>query len=157
MMVLELIDKYPKIFPKDEYGKIKNFSVSVPVGWISVLDKMCGAIQKHIDTYRHITDKTDKPCEQVVCTVLKEKFGELRFYYTGGNSFVSGMVQLTSHICDNICCVCGSEEDLGMTMSYITVCCKDCFENGKAASDDWKSMEEVNNLTYERNGTTSIK
>lgn len=148
MNVLDLIKKYPRIFPPRENGKVNTNYTSVPKGWLLVLDHMLGAIQHHVDTYTHVTETESKPVEQVVCIQMKEKFGDLRFYYTGGNAYIAGMVQLATHICSRICSVCSSDCDLGMTVDYIATVCNDCFNNGSTPGETWKPMEEINNLNY---------
>ena len=38
---------------------------------------------------------------------IKEKFGELRFYYSGGDKQVMGMVRFAEHLCNKTCEVTG--------------------------------------------------
>lgn len=40
---------------------------------------------------------------------IKEKFGELRFYYTGGDKQVQGMVNMAEYLCSKTCEVTGEE------------------------------------------------
>lgn len=148
MNVLDLIKKYPRIFPLLENGKVNSSYTFVPEGWIPVLDHMLDAIQHHVDTYVHKTETGSELCEQVVCFLMKETFGSLKFYYTGGNAYIAGMVQLATHICERTCSVCSTEQNLGMSMEYLSTCCKDCFDDGKVPGETWKSMEEINNQTY---------
>lgn len=43
---------------------------------------------------------------------IKEKFGELRFYYTGGDKQVTGMVRFAEHLCNKTCEVTGESGTL---------------------------------------------
>lgn len=45
--------------------------------------------------------------EQVVAEQVKEKFGQLRFYYSGGDDVVHGMVRLAESLSGSLCEECG--------------------------------------------------
>ena len=87
-------ETYPKMFS----GKYGGFAVSA--GWWSMLEKLCAVIQQHVDNH--------KECPQVVVEQIKEKFGTLRFYYQGGDEFVSGAVWLAESLSGNMCEECGA-------------------------------------------------
>ena len=40
---------------------------------------------------------------------IKEKFGGLRFYYTGGDDHVAGMIQFAEYLCNKTCEVTGED------------------------------------------------
>lgn len=66
-----LYKKFPKIFPeKLPYG----FEFSD--GWYDLVFDLLSKLQKQINASK---------CEQIIGIQCKQKFGELRFYYTGGN------------------------------------------------------------------------
>jgi hypothetical protein len=46
--------------------------------------------------------------EQVVATQIKEKFGTLRFYYSGGDDYIRGLVSMADSMTSRICEDCGS-------------------------------------------------
>lgn len=56
-------------------------------------------------------------CSQVVINQVKEKFGTLRFYYTGGDAYVDGVVRM------------------GEEMSAVT--CEDCGAPGRSRRGGW--------------------
>jgi hypothetical protein len=60
---------------------------------------------------------------------IKEKFGGLRFYYSGGDEAICGMVNLAESLSYKICEDCGSTKDIGYTKGWITTMCKECYEN----------------------------
>jgi hypothetical protein len=137
MTRVELITKYPKIF-NPTIGQPYGMNWQVPDAWIPVIDILCGAIQKHIDTFsRWSKEKEDwvKP-QQVTCVQMKEKFGGLRFYINGGDEQVEGMISMAEHMCYNMCQHCGTRENLGVTGGWITICCKSCSEE----STNWKPI-----------------
>lgn len=47
------------------------------------------------------------PCPQVVADQVKEKFGTLRFYYSGGDDFIRGLVSMAEAMSAVTCEVCG--------------------------------------------------
>lgn len=49
-----------------------------------------------------------EPAEQVVAGQIKEKFGTLRFYYSGGDDHVRGLVNMAEAMSAVTCEVCGS-------------------------------------------------
>jgi hypothetical protein len=105
-------ETYPKMFA-EPYG---GFAVSM--GWWPIIEKLCANIQSHIDwrntqrarllennEYKHpVPDEVD----QVTVNQIKEKFGGLRFYYTGGDEQVSGMVRMAEAWADTACEECGA-------------------------------------------------
>ena len=46
--------------------------------------------------------------QQVVAVQVKEKFGTLRFYYSGGNEYVSGLVAMAESMSGVTCEMCGT-------------------------------------------------
>jgi hypothetical protein len=88
---------YPKIF----VGKYGGFAVGA--GWYPILETLCANIQHHIDW----RVKQGKEIAQVEVDQIKEKFGGLRFYYSGGDDEISGMVRMAEARADIACEQCG--------------------------------------------------
>lgn len=61
----------------------------------------------------------------VYVTQIKEKFGSLRFYYTGGDEYVSGMVALAESMSNVICEGCGAPGSKTRS-GWIRVLCNSC-------------------------------
>jgi hypothetical protein len=49
-------------------------------------------------------------------------------------------------ICENICCVCSSSQDLGVVLDGLIMCCKDCYDNDKVPGSTWKSVQDIDNI-----------
>jgi hypothetical protein len=98
---------YPKMFAQP-YG---GFAVST--GWWPIIENLCANIQSHIDW----RIKQGQNIAQVEVNQIKEKFGGLRFYYSGGDDEVSGMVR--------------------MAESWASVACEECGAFGKRRSGGW--------------------
>ena len=64
-------------------------------------------------------------CEQVVATQVKEKFGDMRFYYSGGDRYTDGVIDLMEAMTATTCDNCGSVGAKGGT-GWITVKCAPC-------------------------------
>ena len=135
MTVNQLIAKYPKIF-------ISEYAVNydIPDAWIQLVDDLCCAIQNHVDRFKRYDANGVHAVEQVICKQMKEKFGELRFYYENGNEYISGMVNLATSISYNMCIECSSRENLGRTKGWVTTMCKSCAKNNST----WQSFEKLN-------------
>ena len=64
-----------------------------------------------------------------MATQVKEKFGTLRFYYSGGNEFINGIVSHAEFLSGCICEKCGTTQNVGTTTgSWITTICKNCYQ-----------------------------
>jgi hypothetical protein len=63
-----------------------------------------GNIQHHIDW----KNKNSEVVPQVTLDQVKEKFGGLRFYYTGGDEHIRGLVSMAESMSEVTCEVCGS-------------------------------------------------
>lgn len=101
-----LCTTYPKIFkdrhkPMNETAMCWGFSCGD--GWFQILNHLCGNIQSHIDW----KNKDGEVVPQVVAMQVKEKFGTLNFYYSGGDDTIFGMVRMAESISGVICETCG--------------------------------------------------
>lgn len=88
-------ERFPKMF-EDKYG-----GFACGHGWWPMLETLCETIQSHID-------QSKGTCPQVKIEQIKEKFGTLRFYYSGGDDFVSGAVWLAESMTSHMCEECGA-------------------------------------------------
>ena len=90
-----------------------------------MIDTLCGTIQGHIHSVerqrtwaltKNMTirpDDTDpydvpEPVVQAIVQQIKEKFGTLRFYTTGGDSYIHGAIQMADTMSEHICEECGN-------------------------------------------------
>lgn len=102
----QLCEKYPKIFadrykPMTETAMCWGFDIGD--GWYQIIDSLCDQIQHHIDWKNRDGEKV----VQVVATQVKEKFGGLRFYHSGGDDTIYGMVSMAESWAANTCEICG--------------------------------------------------
>lgn len=117
----KLVEKYPLIFA-DRHADMKITAMCWGFehgdGWYNIIDQLCACVQSHIDWRNEQRESLLKsnpynfsiPDEvpQVVAKQVKEKFGELRFYYIGGDDEIEGMVRMAEAMSMVTCEVCGS-------------------------------------------------
>jgi hypothetical protein len=119
-------EKYPLIFAD-------RCEMSIGDGWFDIIDMLCANIQNRIEnvvTQRKYAiewnedvndpeyvwtkfgerEEREVPelVEQVVATQIKEKFGTLRFYYSGGDDYIRGLETMAESMTSRICEDCGS-------------------------------------------------
>jgi hypothetical protein len=140
-----LCDKFPKLLaernkPMQETCMCWGFECGD--GWFYLIQSLCSAVQHRIDSRLEEIVNYDKyypggkgkdgkdapypkpePIEQVVFSQVKEKFGGLRIYYSGGDEFIHGMFSLAESMSYAICEECGTTESVGTTKGWITVTC----------------------------------
>jgi len=90
-------ERFPNMFSQP-YG-----GFTVGPGWWPIIESLCGNIQHHIDW----KNKESEVVAQVVVAQIKEKFGGLRFYYSGGDDTIDGMVRMAEAWASNACEECG--------------------------------------------------
>ena len=142
-----LVEKYPKIFV-DRYENMQKTAIcwgfSHNDGWFWLLDQLFYSIQSYIDN-NNAYRADDKKIPQVIATQVKEKYGTLNFYFTGGDDYIDGMVSLAEHMSANVCEFCGTTENVGYTSGWISTICKDCYDiSGERISNrPWQERKNV--------------
>ena len=106
-------EKYPLMF-NGTYG-----GFGVDKGWWHIIESLCASIQHHIDWKNSQYEKFahGEPIDQVVVLQIKEKFGGLRFYCSGGNSETAAMIR--------------------MAEAWASKTCEECGDRGKSRSGGW--------------------
>ena len=69
---------------------------------------------------------------QVVAAQVKEKFGTLRFYYSGGDDYIRGVVSMAESMSGHTCEACGSTDKTVRPNKafWIAIRCNDCRKKG---------------------------
>jgi hypothetical protein len=124
-----LCEKYPKMLinrnkPMTETCMCWGFECGD--GWFQILDSLMGNIQHHIDWNNKNFEKgytQYKQVPQVTLDQVKEKFGTLRFYYTGGDDVIDGMVRMAESMSAVTCEQCGNPGTIG-GQGWITTLCE---------------------------------
>lgn len=125
-----LCKRYPKIFQnrnKTIQESCMAWGFECGSGWLQLIDCLCSEIQNHVDwKIKTIQDPEAANLLQVVADQVKEKFGSLRFYYSGGDEIVRGMVTLAEAISGKICSRCGSFCEPSTTNRWKSTICESC-------------------------------
>lgn len=100
----KITEAYPKMFSQP-YG-----GFAVGPGWWPILEALCGQIYHHVKWKQEQKEKYSRGdgCPDVTVEQIKEKFGGLRFYYSGGDDTVDGMVRMAESWASRVCEECGS-------------------------------------------------
>ena len=144
----EICEKYPKIFadrhaPMTETAMCWGFEHGD--GWYQLVDELCNQIQNHIDwshkTHQWTLEYNEKnptanrevlePVPQVVAEQIKEKLGSLRFYYRGGDDYISGLVSMAESVSKFICISCGGHGEIKNHNGWLSNVCLDCEKQQK--------------------------
>ena len=99
---------YPKIFPETATD------VYCGEGWFPIVTVLCRNIQSYLDWRPEV--------KQVTVAQMKEKFGALRFYYDGGNDYISGLVSMAEAVSEITCEECGKPGELRQGGWLKTLC-----------------------------------
>ena len=124
-----LCEKYPKMMVnrnKDMKETCMCWGFECGDGWFQILDSLMGNIQHHIDWNNKNFEKgytQYKQVPQVALDQVKEKFGTLRFYYTGGDDVIDGMVRMAESMSAVTCEQCGNPGTTG-GQGWITTLCE---------------------------------
>lgn len=89
-----LYDKYPRMFQQQPI----DCGITCGAGWLNLVDGLCSSIEQY---------HADSGAPPIAVQQIKEKFGELRFYYTGGDAQVRALVTAAKEVSITICEVCG--------------------------------------------------
>ena len=95
-----LRDRYPEFFSRAPLREIGCLP-----GWLDLIDELCRALKTYMDAHPEL------PPIQV--RQVKEKFGGLRFYYSGGDTACRELVACSEERSKSICEVCGQAGTLG--------------------------------------------
>lgn len=125
-----LCERYPKMMvnrnlPMTETCMCWGFECGD--GWFNILDQLMGNIQHHIDW----KNRKGEVVPQVTLDQVKEKFGTLRFYYTGGDEYINGLVTMAESMSGTTCEGCGNPGER-RGGSWIRTICNTCEEKRDA-------------------------
>lgn len=103
-----------------------QFGIECGDGWYMLLEQLLHSIEWHLDPDHSWPRKERIPLH---IDQIKEKFGSLRFYYSGGDDVVRGMVILAESLSYSICEHCGSTKNVTQTKKgWIKTLCEDCIK-----------------------------
>ena len=119
-----LCEKYPKMMVnrnKNMQETCMCWGFECGDGWFNILDQLMGNIQHHIDW----KNRKEEVIAQVTLDQVKEKFGTLRFYYSGGDDAIDGMVRMAESMSGVTCEECSAPAQTHGP-GWIRTICKPC-------------------------------
>ncbi len=117
----ELYTKFPKIFRQKDCSIQEScmpWGMECGDGWHGLILDLCVRIQAHLDLHPEV--------QQVEAEQVKEKFGGLRFYVSGGDEVTDKMITKAEEDSYTICESCGSTVGVHQTESWIKTLCSKC-------------------------------
>lgn len=126
----KLFKKFPKIFKQRKLSIREScmpWGCECGDGWYNLIYSLCENIQSYIDSNK----KFNSEITQIEFTQLKEKYGTLRIYSSGGCEKIDGMIWLAEGLSAKICENCGSQDKVTQTKGWITAMCQKCMFNMK--------------------------
>jgi hypothetical protein len=122
-----LCQRHPKIFV-NRNGNMKTTAMcwgfECGDGWYNVIDGLCLHIQRYIDHKK----KEGIEIPQVVADQVKEKFGTLRFYVSGGDDVTFWMIRLAEHYSERTCEGCGIPSKVSSRDGWLSNVCPVCID-----------------------------
>lgn len=132
-----LYDKYPDLFQnrlKSPMESCLSFGIECNLGWYDIISSLCWMIKEHEDNKKwhkkYLEENDPKKIEQepeyfpVKFDQIKEKYGTLRVYFSGGDDYIQGLVNMSEAISGKTCEVCGNKGK-SSGGGWITTLCED--------------------------------
>ncbi len=134
----KLYEKYPDLFSNKDKG-IQNscmaWGCEVGNGWYEIISSVCWMIVQHErnqeDNRKYLENNDPEKLASlpeyfsVKFDQVKEKYGGLRLYFTGGDDYIRGMVRMAEAMSYKICEVCGNKGQPNKG-GWITTLCDSC-------------------------------
>lgn len=119
----KMAEKYPRYFG----DRIKYGGFAIGEGWYPIIEVLISHIDHYTKSKRNkraydlrkireenIPLKVTPKMNWIKVEQIKEKFGGLRFYYQGGDEYISGLVSMAESWASRSCETCG---DIGKRRS----------------------------------------
>ena len=139
-----LCEKYPKMMVNRDKSMMETcmcWGFDCGDGWYNILNQLMGNIQHHIDW----KNKKEEVVVQVTLDQVKEKFGTLRFYYSGGDDVIDGMVRMAESMSGVTCEECGNPGESrggGWIHTYCETC-EEARELARKKQDEEWEMKQI--------------
>jgi hypothetical protein len=97
-LTAKLIEQYP-----EQFKNLKHLECDD--GWYEILSRLCYIVNSHLEYKK----KINEPLEFFYWSQIKEKFGGLRAYCWGGDSYINGAIEMAESISYITCEVTGEK------------------------------------------------
>jgi hypothetical protein len=134
----KLYEKYPDLFSnknKDIMSSCMAWGIECNSGWYDILSSLCWMIKQHEDNIKWNREYLEKNNPErlqekpeyfpVKFDQVKEKYGGLRVYFSGGDDYIEGLVSMAESFSYHVCEVCGQKGKPNKG-GWITTLCENC-------------------------------
>lgn len=144
-----LQEKYPQMF---RHMYLPNTCMTegceISDGWFNILRVLCESIYVYLDQTQLLTKDSivvpQKKNLDFAFLQVKEKFGKLRIYFSGGDDYIRGKVSMAEQISGYTCEYCG---DISLEISQSAGCIKTlCPQCAKKNKKKLVKNKELSNL-----------
>ena len=97
-------------------------------GWLPIVDTALSLIKWDIE-------HNNMP--EVELHQIKEKYGALEIYFSGGNEKTEGIMAMASSMSMHTCDTCGTNQNIGTTGPWIKTICENCAKE-QDILESWK-------------------
>jgi hypothetical protein len=146
-----LYEKYPNLFEnrlKSPRESCMSFGVECGLGWYEIISNVCWMIKQHEDNKRWQTKWKEKKNQEIKDSMgisiegeepeyfpvkfdqVKEKYGGLRLYFSGGDEYVEGLISMAEAFSYTVCEVCGNKAEPNKG-GWISTLCESCRVDNK--------------------------
>ena len=115
----KLYEKYPQLFVNKDKTPMQScmcFGIETGEGWYEILSSLCWMIKQYEDSIIWQTEWNQKTNPEyksdyfpVKFDQIKEKYGGLRVYFSGGDQYIEGLVSMAEAMSYKVCDVCGNK------------------------------------------------
>lgn len=134
----KLYDKYPILFEnrhKTPMESCMSFGIECNLGWYDLISSLCWIISDYEKNLKN-DNSENKKYISVKFDQVKEKFGGLRVYYSGGDDCIRGAIRMAEEMSYKICEVCGNSGRPNK-QGWIATLCENCRnESQKQTTSD---------------------
>ena len=133
-----LYAKYPNLFANKDKTPMHScmaFGIECNIGWYDILSSVCYQINKHEEQEKSLEkfkQQKDPSYTSDYYTVtfdqIKEKWGGLRIYHSGGDDYVDGLITMAEEMSYKICERCGCPGSPNK-QGWIMTLCDNCRED----------------------------
>jgi hypothetical protein len=134
----ELFKKYPDFFSNKDKSPMEScmsMGIECGNGWYDLINSICQIVEslnKNIKDRNRLIAGNNETIIDFKFDQIKEKFGGLRAYYSGGNDYIRGLVTMVETMSYKTCEVCGNKgkPNKGGWISTLCDSCRSKNEQG---------------------------
>ena len=133
-----IFEKYPQLFSNTSKSCMEScmcWGIECNNGWYELLSSVCWRIFQHENNIAdrvRIRNENNKENDQsdldyvpVKFDQIKEKFGGLRIYFSGGDDYVEGIIDMAEEYSYKVCEACGNSGKPNKG-GWISTLCDNC-------------------------------